>query len=332
VRRLPSAADGRLRGIPGLAGAVVCAFFVVGASPAWAGSAFTTVLGLPGALVVGQTGVPASITLSNGSTGAQMAQNVTVSAITLVATCGTQAISTGDCPLTAVDPGLLRLSASGVGEAGTGCAGGTFAIGILDAIEGKYLISPGAPVILGPVGGPDGVCIVDFTVDVLRPPTQDSNPSLAGLQTAATVFAVGVGADGLSSGGFATSETTITGTGLPVVTPLAPTPTPTPTGTITPEAGPRVTAPVAGQAASLEAASTPAPRPRPAVRCVVPQLKGRTLARATHALHVAHCAVNVRRRPNSHHRGAARVAAQHPRSGSVSAAGTRVTVTLDGAR
>ncbi|MEA2354044.1 MAG: hypothetical protein QOD61_173, partial [Solirubrobacteraceae bacterium] len=142
VRRSASAADGRLRGLPGLAGAVVCAFFVAGASPAWAGSAFTTVLGLPGALVVGQTGVPASITLSNGSTGAQMAQNVTVSAITLVATCGTQAISTGDCPLTAVDPGLLRLSATGVGEAGTGCAGGTFAIGILDAIEGKYLISP----------------------------------------------------------------------------------------------------------------------------------------------------------------------------------------------
>jgi hypothetical protein len=172
------------------------------------------------------------------------------------------------------------------------------------------------------------VCIIDFTVDVVSVPTKDSDPAVPGLQTAATVFALGLGADGLPTGGFGTSETTISGPGLPVANPLGS--TPAPITTITPQAAPRVVAQVAGQAPSLQSTPAPPPRARAAARCVVPRLKGQTLAGARHALRHAHCTVDVRRRRVSHHRGAARVGAQRPRAGNVLAAGARVTVTLDG--
>jgi hypothetical protein len=305
-----------------LAGAIVFG----GVSPAWAGSAFTTVAGLPSTLFVGQTGVPGSLTMTNASTGAQASQNLTVSAITLVANCGTQAISGGDCPLAAVDPGVLRLSLTGSGEAGTVCAGRTFAIGVSDPAQGKYLFSAGAPVVLGATGSPDGVCMIDFTLEVVKAPARDADPALPGMQTAATAFALGVSADGLTAGGFATTEATISGTS-PVATPLS-----SAAGPIGAGGDPSVpAAPQPVQAASLHATAASAPaaaQPRAAARCVVPKLKGYTLAKARHALRQAHCTVGIRRQRDSRRRRASRVVAQQPRAGGVLAPATRVTITL----
>jgi hypothetical protein len=307
------------RAVHGLAGGLVAlAILFGGASQAWAGAALTTVVDLPSSVAVGQTGVPLSVTLTNASTGAQATENFTVSSITMVATCGTQAILGGDCPLLALDLGVLRLGATGHGESGTACAGATFSIGLVDLLLGKYLFNPAAAVVLGPTGSPTGRCAIDFTLDVLNGVTKDSDPSTPGSQTVATASAIGAAADGLPAGGFGTATTTIVGSAAPVAPPLA-----NAASAGDPGAAPAgATAAVTGHAAGLvsNAAST--------ARCVVPKLKGKTLAGATHALRHGHCTVGQRHLRASHRVRPGRVIAQSRVPGRVLAAGAPVAITL----
>ncbi|WP_272475743.1 PASTA domain-containing protein [Baekduia alba] len=79
-------------------------------------------------------------------------------------------------------------------------------------------------------------------------------------------------------------------------------------------------------------APTPAPKPNPTrgVRCVVPDLKNKTLADAKAALKKAHCALGAVHRPRSRaaRRKATRVVAQTRKAGAQAARGTKVTVTM----
>jgi PKD repeat protein len=194
--------------------------------PASAGLGFLVAANAPSLLTVGQTGLPSSLTFTNGANGAQAQMNVNVTQITLVPSCGTHAISGGDCPAAAVDPGVLRLSPTGVGESGTACAGVTFTTSIIDAAQGKYQFAPSSPVTLGPPGSPTQTCIIDFTVDVVKVPSKDADPASSGLQTDQAGFVFGVGTDGQPGGGFGTNQVTVNAATAtaPIATAVSPTP------------------------------------------------------------------------------------------------------------
>jgi uncharacterized protein YkwD len=153
-----------------------------------------------GPVTAGQTGVPGTLTVENASTGAQATLPMTLSAITIVPSCGTVAFV--DCPVASVDPGVFQPSSTGTGEAGTGCAGVVFAITNVDAVQDKYQLIPQTTVVLGDAtaGGGAARCVVDFTVTVLGVPTIDAGPQ-PGLQTEAIGGATGMTSDSASGSG-----------------------------------------------------------------------------------------------------------------------------------
>jgi hypothetical protein len=89
------------------------------AAAASAAVGFTVLPTLPGPLGIGQANAPGSLEIENASSGLEDAPEVRLGTITLVPSCDTGAISSGDCPAAAADPGVLELSSSGTGEAGT---------------------------------------------------------------------------------------------------------------------------------------------------------------------------------------------------------------------
>ncbi|MEA2349314.1 MAG: hypothetical protein QOG86_255, partial [Thermoleophilaceae bacterium] len=194
---------------PGLVGAVVALATLFGVVPsAWAGVALGVVPNVPSSLTVGQELVPASLTIINQSSGAEAALTVTLTQITLVPNCGVQ-LSAADCPAGAVDPNVLRLSGTGVGEAGTACAGTVFTTSPVDAVQDKYAFSPSMPVVFGAAGTPSASCVIDFTVDVVRTPRNDASAAGAGLQTEQLAGAGGLASDGVNGAGAGFNEVTI---------------------------------------------------------------------------------------------------------------------------
>ncbi|MCA1690148.1 MAG: PKD domain-containing protein, partial [Actinobacteria bacterium] len=184
----------------------VCVVLVTGVSTAYAGVGIAVAPGLPRSALVGQTNVPATITVTNTSTAPQASGNVVLGAITLVPSCGS--LSLGDCPAANVDPGVFQVSATGVGGAGTACAGVTFSFTPIDAVQGKLRLDPSTPVALGPTGGSTAVCRIDFTIGVARAPAKDSNPA-AGLQTAALAAASATASDGSGATSLGSAETQV---------------------------------------------------------------------------------------------------------------------------
>jgi hypothetical protein len=148
----------------------------------------------PQSASVGQTNVPTSFAVRNsGAPGS----TTTVGLITVVMACDTPGGSVpgtySSCPASAVEPGVLRPSATGTGRAGTDCAGMTFTITQIDALQDKYEISAGAPFTIV-----SNSCLIDYTVDVLRQPTQDVNVNQPGIQT----WQLGFASDGTPENGF----------------------------------------------------------------------------------------------------------------------------------
>ncbi|MFN2519171.1 MAG: Ig-like domain-containing protein, partial [Jatrophihabitantaceae bacterium] len=191
---------------------------LLGAAPAASAATIISVgSNFPTNVTVGQTNVAASLTIINSSTPPDAASNVTVTAITLVPSCGTQVIG-ADCPAASTDPGVFQLSPTAVGEAGTACAGITFAITLIDPVQGRYSFIPSSPVILGPTGTSTSVCIIDFLVNVLRAPTKDASPAAPGLQTSQLAFA----ASGNISSGSAASLVTVNPAATSLTTQVAP--------------------------------------------------------------------------------------------------------------
>jgi hypothetical protein len=218
------------------------------ASPAAAGVFFGAGPNLPSPLIVGQSGVPATLTITNLSNGAESGLNVALGAITFVGSCGTQAITGADCPAGSTDPGVLAVSATGTGAAGA-CAATTFTTSLLDPTEGKYQFSPSTPVVLGAPGSATASCVIDFSFSVVKAPTQDAATGVSGLQTEQVAFSSGIATDGVHGGGLGANEVTVSRAPLTIATVAAilathrlsdtatlggaPAGSPAPTGTVT---------------------------------------------------------------------------------------------------
>ncbi len=213
-----------------------------GASSAWAGTGVSVVPSVPANVTVGTT--PAtSLTIANvsgngpGETGFET-DSFQVTDITLVPSCGSQVFS-GDCPAGSQDPGVLVPGATGIGRAGTACAGRTFTITLIDPAQGKYAFTPDAPVVLGPSSGTlaQRQCVIDFTTSVNRVPAVDSTPASPGLQTDqkafATVTDIMPGTNfGQTGGGIGTARTTVA-QATPTITTQASAPTTLGSGQLT---------------------------------------------------------------------------------------------------
>ncbi len=203
---------------------VLGAFLGVAAGPAWATVGLSAAPSIPSgnSLRVGQSAVLETLTISNQSSPPEDTLPVTLGTITLVPSCTTFP-SGADCPPGRTDPGVLRLSATGVGEAGTACAGTTFTIAVVDALQGKVQFTPSAPVVLGPASGSGNTtCVIDFTVDVVRMPAGDANPDASGIQTEQAGFAQGTATDQVTGSGSSSNQVTVSPGALPIATQVAP--------------------------------------------------------------------------------------------------------------
>jgi hypothetical protein len=165
-----------------------------GASAAWAGVGFSVVPDVPDSVTVGTT-VPSTFTIVNNSDGANIVDPIQLASITLVPSCGTNIITGADCPVGSTDRGVLIPSATGVGQAGTACAGTSFSFAETDSVQGKYTLTPSVAVVLGPANSVDPnakLCRVVFTTFVARFPLMDSvPPATNGVQTNQIGFASG---------------------------------------------------------------------------------------------------------------------------------------------
>jgi hypothetical protein len=130
-------------------------------------------------LAVGQSGVPASVIVNDSSPTGAVA---TVGLVTVAMSCNTF-YATGLCQ--DADTGVLRPSTTGTGRLGTACAGITFDISSISSTGGftwapdTYQFTPRTSYT---VGGAPGSCRIDYTVDVLKLPT-DVNSALPGAQS-----------------------------------------------------------------------------------------------------------------------------------------------------
>lgn len=91
---------------------------------------------------------------------------------------------------------MFALSPTGIGEAGTACAGQTFTITVIDPATGQVTFTPsGGPVLLSPPGTAASVCRIDFDFNVLRAPTHPTaTPAPNTLQTAQIGYVTGTSA------------------------------------------------------------------------------------------------------------------------------------------
>jgi len=143
---------------------------------------------------VGQTGIPAWISLQNLNTGPDATEANTVcnvgdpappctaseQGIVLVPSCTAVGIP---CRAPGEDPGTFAVSSSAIGRARSACSGRAFQTSIVDPALGTVRFTPqpaGAHVTIAAGAS----CVIDFTVDVLKAPTVDRDPSAPGIQTA----------------------------------------------------------------------------------------------------------------------------------------------------
>ncbi|MDX6662036.1 MAG: hypothetical protein QOG09_138 [Solirubrobacterales bacterium] len=162
---------------------------------AQAGVAAGAGVSFPTTVSVGDTAVPALITMSNQDTAPNQADTNTVCnagdgsppcgfpepGIVLTPAC--KQLSGGACAVGGAEPSVFQISPTGVGQAGTACAGVAFSTTLVDAAFGtvRFAPPPGAHVLLA---GAAASCQIDFTVEVLKQPTVDQDPATPGIQTA----------------------------------------------------------------------------------------------------------------------------------------------------
>lgn len=195
----------------GLTASVALLGVAVFAAPgAQAGAGASAGVRFPASVAVGQTGLHASIAISNANTPPHGSAANTVQSIELVAAC--KQLGAAGCAATGIDPGVFAVSATGSGRALTSCAGKIFDAAPSASTPGKVTFTPrGAAVTLPGAGA---TCAIDFTVDVLTLPV-DHDPSRPGRQTAQvasnaqTCFPPGCAPAPLSAAAFATSSTSV---------------------------------------------------------------------------------------------------------------------------
>ena len=174
----------------------------------------------PTAVTVGQTGVAASIAVTNQNTTPNTADVNTVCnsgdpapcpsgdpGITLIPSCGVLG-SFSVCAPTGADPNVVQVAPTGVGDAGTECAGMVFDVTLIDPAFGQLRFTPqgGAHVTLTGTGA---ICRINFVFDVLKVPGIDQNPGTAGVQTVQIV-------DNTQRSGVLTASARGTSTGMTV--------------------------------------------------------------------------------------------------------------------
>ncbi|MGH9276713.1 MAG: hypothetical protein ACRD12_01180, partial [Acidimicrobiales bacterium] len=194
--------------------------------PAAAGVGFSVVPDFPTPVTVGQTGLPAQLTITNNSDGAQGVGTVTLNQITFVPSCSNFAPS---CAGGIADPNTFTLSATGTGT-GTmanpnACTGRTFNLVVINAATGEREFQPvGGPVVLGPpsLANDLDVCQVAFTFNVNKVPNHDSFPA-PGVQTDQVGFAIGTHQDGTVGTGSGSDVTTVLQAAPTIVTLATPT-------------------------------------------------------------------------------------------------------------
>ena len=166
----------------------VLAATLVPAGPALANVGISGSLQMPGGRAVGATGQPGSLTVRNTNTAPQNGDSNTLTQLRLVPSCGTTSTSSNLCG--SPDPGVFSVSPTATGAAGTACAGIVFDVSAPDGI-GAVTFSPRQAVVIPPPSGVAGAneCRVDFTVSVLKVPTVDADPGMAGIQTRANMLA-----------------------------------------------------------------------------------------------------------------------------------------------
>src|SRR5215213_7413936 len=108
----------------------VAAIPLLAVQPAHAGVGLAVVPDFPTNVTPGQTDVPASISITNLSSGAQAVGNITLSGITLVPSCSN---FNAGCAAGTADPGTFEVSATAVGVAGSACAGMVFSVTVVSA-------------------------------------------------------------------------------------------------------------------------------------------------------------------------------------------------------
>jgi len=194
--RIASDQQSRRRAAPLLIGAAaMCVALFGGASSAWAGVGFSIVPTVPQHVAVGDKAVQSLLVITNASTdgpgeSGYDTDDMRVDTISVVPSCGSTTVGS-DCPAGSLDPGVLVPNPlSGVGAAGSVCAGRAFNFVLADAPMGKYAVAiTGAPLVLGASSAGVAVrqCIITYTADVLKLPTIDAVPGVApgqiGLQT-----------------------------------------------------------------------------------------------------------------------------------------------------
>lgn len=176
--------------LPGRMGAWVLSALFLASAPS---SALAAVVGLvipnntgPAVQTVGQTNLPATLTLTHANTGADTGLVNVVTNITLIPSCavpGTPGCATAN-------PGVYQASATGIGAAGTACGGEIFNISVMNATTGQLLFTPPSPVVLLPptVSVPQSSCTIVFSLDVRNVPI-DVDPGTPEAQTFSTASA-----------------------------------------------------------------------------------------------------------------------------------------------
>jgi hypothetical protein len=150
----------------------------------------------PAQVNVGDTNVPASVTLVNSSTAPHHTGPMMVTQVMLLPSCGNRNLNCEG----GADPGVFELSPSGQGGAGTNCAGRTFAVRVIDQSSGRanFLPVDNRPLVLG---APDATteldtCRIDFSFSVRKAPTIDSAAQTEGMQTNQVAWMVTQHGDG----------------------------------------------------------------------------------------------------------------------------------------
>ena len=241
-----SAVDGKSRGQPSsssldrIAIAITAAVLLaaLGAvSPASGSLAIALQVNYPALLAVGDTNVPVSLTISNASSRPESAGGVIVTLIRHTPSCGTDEVP---CPAGFEDPDIFRLPASAVGRARTACEGMTFRVGVPNGATGEVEFVPDAELVVLQGLGSFSACTIDFSVDVLKLPTHDFDPSplIQTAQLARATFTSTV-TDSVTFKTASTLATVLQPTPTPAGTPPSGTPTNTPPGkpTVPPRGG-----------------------------------------------------------------------------------------------
>ena len=264
----PPPATRRLLALP-----VALACLAVAPAVAGAGVGLSVTPTFPTDSTVGQVGLPASLTITNANTGTDVSGTlcnlIDAAPCPLggegIAVMGSCAAQGADASCVLPDSGVFAISPVARGADGSACSGMDFAVVPGGGLFGKVRFVPvlGGHVLLPQ---PGSTCRIDFTVDVLRTPTTDAQPSVDGVQTIPIADA-SMRSNNATIGFARGSQTGVTVPPVvppPPPPPVAPPPLPPPVVTppVTPPAAPPLLPPDPGYRAGQRALRVPVRRVR----------------------------------------------------------------------